>query len=193
MLTALIVAVVVALGALVRGGSLHDLAETEFRWTPLLYGALMLQIGFNVWNPSWLEGGGALAVVLASNVGVAFWLVVNRALPGLFLAGAGMALNVFVIAANGAMPVLERSAELAGVTQSLDDAGLKHERLGDGTFAPWLADVIPVPPTHEVLSVGDVVLAMGLAQLVAGRMTQHKKGRHRKQEEKTGASTPASG
>ncbi|MDQ3958090.1 MAG: DUF5317 domain-containing protein [Actinomycetota bacterium] len=189
MLTALAIALVVGLVALARGGSLHDLAETTFRWTPLLFAGLALQIVFGAWAPSWLDRRGALAVVLLSNLAVAVWLVVNRRLPGLLLAGAGMALNVLVIVSNGAMPVLDRSADAAGVSQSLDDAGLKHERLDDDTVLPWLGDAIPVPPTREVLSVGDVVLALGLAQLVDARMTAHKKGRHRAGK----GSSPASG
>ena len=178
MLTALVIAVLVGVAARVRGGSVHDLAETTFRWTPLLVAGLVVQLVFVYWDPEWLGDAGGLAVVLGSNAAVAVWLVANRALPGLTLAGAGMALNVLVIAANGAMPVLERSAEAAGVARSLEDASLKHEILDDDTVLPWLGDVIPIPPFKEVLSVGDVVLALGLARVVDARMMAHRKPRH---------------
>ncbi|MDQ3951498.1 MAG: DUF5317 domain-containing protein [Actinomycetota bacterium] len=178
MLTALVLAVLTGVAARLRGGSLTGLAETTFRWTPLLVAGLVLQITFLYWDPEWLGESGGLAVVLASNVAVAVWLVANRTLPGLLLAGAGMALNVLVIGANGGMPVLEESAERAGVQQSLDDAGIKHERLDDDTVLPWLGDAIPVPPFKEVLSVGDVVLALGLCRVVDARMTIGKRPRH---------------
>ena len=194
MLTALVLAVLTGVAARLRGGSLNDLAETTFRWTPLLVAGLVLQIAFLYWDPEWLGDGGGLAVLLASNVTVAVWLFVNRSLPGLLLAGAGMALNVLVIALNGAMPVLVSSAEKAGVPQSIGDASIKHERLDEETVLPWLGDAIPVPPFKEVLSVGDVVLALGLCRLVDARMTSGKRPRHRVEEGKAeGGPRSASG
>ena len=184
MLTALVLAVLTGAAARLRGGSLTTLAETTFRWTPLLVAGLVLQVTFLYWNPGWLGDGGGLAIVLASNLTVAVWLFVNRSLPGLLLAGAGMALNVLVIAVNGAMPVLPSSAERAGVTQSLEGTSIKHERLDEDTVLPWLGDAIPVPPFKEVLSVGDVVLALGLCRLVDARMTIGKRPRHRAVEGK---------
>lgn len=178
MLTALVVAVAAGIVARLRGGSVDELAETTFRWTPLLLAGLVVQIGFIYWDPPWLGEAGGLAVVLVSNAVVGAWLYANRVLPGLTLAAAGMALNVVVIAANGAMPVLERSAKAAGVTRSLEDAGLKHEPLDEDTVLPWLGDAIPIRPFQEVLSVGDVVLALGLARLVDARMMARKQPRH---------------
>lgn len=182
MLTALVLAVLTGIVARLRGGSLTGLAETTFRWTPLLVGGLVLQITFLYWDPEWLGDGGGLAILLASNAAVAVWLAANRTLPGLLLAGAGMALNVLVIAVNGAMPVLESSARRAGVPQSIEGSSIKHERLDEDTVLPWLADAIPVPPFKEVLSVGDVVLALGLCRVVDARMTIGKRPRHSAEE-----------
>lgn len=178
MLTAFVVALAAGVGARLRGGSVQDLAETTFRWTPLLVAGLFVQIGFVYWDPPWLGEGGGLAVILLTNLAVAAWLVVNRTLPGLLMAGVGMALNLLVITANGAMPVLESSARTAGVTESIEDASLKHEALDDDTVLPWLGDVIPVRPFEEVLSLGDVVLALGLARVVDARMMSGKRARH---------------
>lgn len=188
MLTALALAALTGVAARLRGGSLDGLAETKFRWTPLLVAGLVLQIAFLRWEPEWLEDGGGLAVVLVSNLTVAVWLFANRTLPGLLLAGAGMALNVLVIGLNGAMPVLQASAERAGVTESIESTSLKHELLDDDTILPWLTDVIPVPPFQEVLSVGDVVLALGLCRVVDARMMVGKRPRHSAAEEAKSAS-----
>jgi hypothetical protein len=177
-LTAFALALLAGIVARLRGGSLNDLAETTFAWTPLLVFGLVFQIVFVYWDPDWLGEAGGLAVILVSNLAVGAWLFLNRALPGLGLAAAGMALNLLVIVANGAMPVLEGSARTAGVDQRLESAGLKHERLDDDTVLPWLGDAIPVPPFREVLSVGDVVLALGLARVVEARMMAGRKARH---------------
>ena len=45
------------------------------------------------------------------------------------------------------------------------------------TALRWLGDVLPIRPFEEVLSLGDVLLALGLAYLINARMTQSP-GRH---------------
>jgi hypothetical protein len=169
---AIILLVVIALAtvvALVRGGSLDRLAETEFRFGPLLLIALVAQFGLDLWNPPWLNETGDLAVLLVTNLAVAIFLFVNRHLPGLLLAAAGMLLNVIVITANGGMPVSERAAEIAQMP--ITEIGIKHELLTDQTRLPWIADVIPVPVVHRVISAGDILLMSGIALLVYGRAT----------------------
>lgn len=167
MLLPLIAAVLAAVAGRLRGGSLESLAGTPFRWPLLLWAGLVLQITFDVWDPDWLGSTGGLIVILATNVLVAGFLAVNWHLPGMVLAAVGTLLNVLVIAANGAMPVSLPAAENAGIR--FREMGIKHEILDAGTRLPWLADVIPVPGLGVLISVGDVVLAMGLAWLVYRR------------------------
>jgi hypothetical protein len=175
MLSALILAVLAVGVGLLRGGSLDSLANTRFRWTSLLIAGLGAQLVLQIWSPSWLGDAGELAVLLGSNLLVALFLFGNRRLPGVTLAVGGLLLNVAVIGANGAMPVFEGAAEEV----SLAGAGPKHEPLTDDTLLPWLADVIPVPVVNEILSIGDVLLALGIAQLVYSRATWHVRARHR--------------
>lgn len=178
MLTTIIAIVVIGGLAVARGGSLSALANTKLRWAWLLLIGFALQIGFDRWSPEWLDADGELAVLLGSNALVAAFVIANRHLAGMLLAGLGLTLNVLVIASNGAMPVSERAAEDVGIEKSLDDAGLKHERLTDDTVLPWLGDVIGVPVLKEVLSVGDVVLTLGIVRLVYARTTSNRRGRH---------------
>lgn len=177
MLTVAAVTLAVAILALARGGSLEAIANTRFRAGWVLFTGLVAQLALDVWRPEWLPEGGELGVLLGSNALVAAFLIVNRRLPGMALAGVGLLLNVAVIGSNGAMPV-DRNA-VAGIGITMEGAGPKHEPLHDGTVLPWLADVIPVTPTREILSVGDVVLAGGIARLVYARATWRRRGRHR--------------
>ncbi|HJR45502.1 MAG TPA: DUF5317 family protein [Actinomycetota bacterium] len=170
MILALVVAVIAAVFGLIRGGSLDALSQTKLRWLPLLFGALVFQAGFDLWNPDWLSDTGDLAVLLVSHVAVAVFFALNWKLAGMALAAAGFVLNVIVIAANGAMPVSQRASELAGL-EDVGELGVKHELLDDGTAVPWLADVIPVPGTGKVVSLGDVLLAAGIGWLVYRRTT----------------------
>lgn len=168
-----VVAVAVAF-ALVRGGSLDALARTQFRWLSVLFGALVVQAAFDIWDPSWLDDTGDVVILVGSNVAVAVFLAVNWSLPGMPVASAGMLLNAIVISANGAMPVSSRSAQIAGHEGPLTDAGFKHELLGPDTLLPWLGDVIPIPVLQTVISVGDVLLALGIGWLVFRRMTSRR-------------------
>ena len=166
MLVALVVAVVAALVGRLRGGSFEGLAATSFRAPAVLWAGVAIQIGIDVWDPEWLGEGAALAVLLGTNALVAVFLALNHRFPGMIVAAAGMALNVIVIAANGAMPVSRSGA--AGVR--LEDLGFKHEFLDESTRLPFLADVIPIDFLRTLISAGDVVLAAGIAWFVYGRM-----------------------
>jgi Family of unknown function (DUF5317) len=168
----------IALGVgLLRRGSLDRLASTHFRFLWLLWIGFAIQIGAQIWSPDWLTDRWELSVLLVSNGLVAAFLVANFRLPGIALAGTGLLLNVLVIGLNGAMPVAEEASDSAGIGRSLDQAGLKHERLDADTLLPWLGDVLPIPILREVLSIGDILLASGIAYLIYARMTQHP-GRH---------------
>ena len=174
-----IAALAIALGlGLWRGGSLEALADTRLRWVALLAEGLLIQLVFDLWDPPGLSRAGALAVLLISNAAVAAFLMLNRQVPGMLLIAVGVLLNTVVITANQAMPVSVTAAAQADLDPPpavSDD--LKHERLDSDTRLAWLADVIPVPGVKEVLSVGDVVLACGVARLVYMQTTSRKRAR----------------
>ena len=178
MITFVLAAVIAGIAAILRGGSLKALADTQFGWLWLLFAGLALQLGAQIWSPEWLEGGAGPAVIVASNLLVVGFLIANRRIPGVILIGVGLALNVIVIAANGAMPVSATAARNAGVEPPGPGVGdVEHELLDDGTKLPWLGDVLSFPGIPGVFSVGDVVLALGVGQLVYRRATWNKRPR----------------
>ena len=168
--------VVIGLGALAiglwRGGSVHALADTRVRWLLLLFEGLLIQVAFDVWDPPGLTPALAVAVLVISNVAVAAFILINVRIAGMLLIGAGLVLNTVVITANGAMPVSAGASATAGLEPPSDsDDDLKHERVTEDTTFGWLADVIPIPGLKEVLSVGDLVMAAGIARLIYARTT----------------------
>src|SRR5919109_747614 len=149
MLIALILATgAVALG-LAREGSLEALAATPLRGVWLLFCGLGLQLTASLWSPPWLTRPWALLVIVLSNLGVA--------------------LNPLVIVANGVMPVSPGAARLAGIESTPGALALRHQEMTAETALPWLGDIIPMPGLREVLSVGDLLLAAGIAFLVYAR------------------------
>ena len=105
---------------------------------------------------------------MASQGLVAAFILLNRKITGLTLAALGLGLNALVVATNGAMPVSPVAVEAAGA-ESLSDprhveqgVHLRNEEMTDQTRLAPLADVIPIPPFNKVVSLGDLVLAVGL-------------------------------
>lgn len=179
---------VVALGvALLRGGSLDSLANTQFRWLVYLWVGLAIQVAYSFLPLDNLSKGRAVLVLLLSYVMVTAFFVANHRLPGMRIAVAGMALNIVVIAANGAMPVSLWAAEQIGAEDpNFDSGGIKHEAMTDDTVLGFLGDVIPIPGAGEVISIGDIVLAAGIAQLVYARATAKPKKRKGRSEVSAG-------
>ena len=156
---------VALVAALALGGSLNDLASVSFRHPWLVFIGLLVQSAALFFDGR-LTDAAAFSLVLASMCLIASFLLLNIRIAGMGLAAAGLLLNVLVIAVNGAMPVHEASASAAGMPITEQEAGVKHEVMDRSTALPWLGDAIPLRPLRTVLSLGDVLLASGLALFV---------------------------
>jgi hypothetical protein len=175
MLLVAVAAVGVAVISWIRGGTLEALAATRFRWSGLVFEGLLIQLAFSLWSPPGLSRTDAVWVLVLSNVAIGAFILANARLPGMLLAGLGLLLNLAVITANGAMPVSTDAASAAGVDPPREGSAFKHERMDSETAMPWLGDVVPVPGIGEVWSVGDFLLAAGIARLVYARMLTRKR------------------
>jgi hypothetical protein len=158
--------------ARVLGGRLSALEHLPLRGWPLLAGTLAAL---------WLGTGAALAGLPAPLhwLGLATaaactlaYCATNRAVHGTGLVGAGLLLNALVVMLNGGMPVSVHAADRAGLSHAEAIADPRHVPAGDNTHLAAFADVVPVPiPLHpEVASAGDLLVAAGLAQLLATAM-----------------------
>ncbi len=165
----MVLVVLTVAGALVvgwlRGGRLHHLAQAPIRAGAFVGVAALAQVV----NALALTGAAAAAVTLVSEAALLWFLWCNRLLAGALLAAIGSALNTAVIVANGAMPV-SREAMLAISRHPDEVASGRHRLLTDSDVLPALADVIALPLLRTIVSVGDVVLAAGLALLVMDLM-----------------------
>jgi len=180
-LAVLIIAVLTTVIALLRGGSLESLAATKVKWLWLVWVGLIAQVGFRIFEPSWLTDTWGLIVLASTNLVIVWFMVLNRQQPGMILVAVGLLMNLVVITANEAMPVSDYVFEVIDIDESaLDSAGFKHERMTGETVLPWLGDVVPIPPLREVWSIGDFVLAAGIGYFVWARtLAERKRGRHR--------------
>jgi hypothetical protein len=169
-LASLLVAVVASYA---RGGRMHRIAEAPLRWSGLLFAGVAVQVFVDVgavrgFLPS--AGWASYGLLLASQLLVVGWVAGNWHLPGTRLVTLGLVLNALVIGANGAMPVDPDAIRALGIEGATVSGG-KHVLLDEGTRFPWLADIWPIPPLRSIISVGDVVLAVGLIPLAHALMT----------------------
>lgn len=162
--------------AVLRGGRLANLGDIQLRMWWLLPLGFLLQIATN-WIPQsepWADPAG-LGLILASFVPLLTLVILNRGRTGMWLAGVGVLMNFSVIALNQGMPVLE---EAALVASGFSDEALavadsyKHVMLDSSSRLSFLADVIPIRFANQgqVVSLGDVFLAVGLARFLESEL-----------------------
>jgi hypothetical protein len=163
----LVFAALLILGTVpLAGGSLAVLADTPLRGAWIVLLALAVQILI----VSVLPGldPDVFRPVHAATYGLLGWFLwLNRGLPGVWLIAAGGLANAVAIVANGGV--------MPAASGALATAGLPAEKPGEfansaAVHAPslgWLGDVFAVPeawgPAANVFSIGDVVIAIGLA------------------------------
>lgn len=172
-----VVVLLVALGlGYATGGNLERLGGLGLRQARLVGAAVVVQLaGGGVGGPFYPVGLAASALL------VAVFLAHNRGVRGTGLVALGLLSNALVVGVNGAMPVSADASGRAGISTQdlLSGADPRHELAGPSTQLRQIGDVIPVLlPVHpEVVSVGDVLVAAGLAQLVVVGMRRRGAGR----------------
>jgi hypothetical protein len=176
--------------ASVRGGRLRHLAELPL--PALLLAPVWAAAGLEL-AAGYVPAERRFAVTLASYFLVAGflgpYLVVlrRRRIAGGVQAGVGLLalgwlLNLLPIVANGGMPVSRHALARAGLAWigNVHHGYLyKHVPLGSGTHLGALGDLVPIPlwPVGIVVSVGDLVLAVGFFVFVLAALRPRPQGR----------------
>jgi hypothetical protein len=159
------VALVVALG-----GRLGNLGTVELHGKPAIIGAFGLQLLVVTVAPHAFPHAVASAIHLASYALAIVFVYANRHLPNLWIAALGGTSNFLAITANGGtMPASKSALAAAGLSTAksgFDNSGaVAHARLA------FLGDIFSFPkalPLANVFSVGDVLLLIGAAAMLAG-------------------------
>ena len=194
----LVLVAAVAVG-LVAGGSLRRFEDVRLRWWPLaLIGLAMQSVGLPFLDDR-LREGVELALLIGSYLPLLVFVWANRRLPGAWLIGLGLLSNFLVISVNGGMPVTRDAIVASGQAEHIPtlvaDEDPKHHLATDDDVLVFLADAIPIPgPFGQVVSVGDLVLYLGVGWLVVGVMrgggAAATPGPSRRPDEAPGAAPP---
>jgi hypothetical protein len=170
----LLVAVAVGLWAgAVAGGRLGNVQYLRLTQAWLVLVALAIQLV--VFSPLSAPLGAHVVVslhLLSYALLLAFALL-NRHNVGVLITAAGVACNALAIALNGGyMPATRGALRTAGHLYAGDTSN--NSRLAEhGARLLFLSDVLAVPhalPLANVFSIGDVLVAGGVAILLAGAM-----------------------
>ena len=163
----LVVLSLTVLGVRITTGNLDGLARLHLRRLDVLLVGFVIQT-LVVSFPGLVPGGPSRIVHVASYGALAAFLWCNRHVAGMGLVALGGAANLAAILANGGvMPASAAALRRAGMPLTSDfanSAHVAHARLG------FLGDVFAIPrslPLANVFSIGDVILAIGFAVVVA--------------------------
>lgn len=149
------------------GGRPAGLATIRLRWSWVILSGLLVQVVLFSEPVSARIGDLGPPIYVASTAAVLTAVLVNRAVPGLAVVVAGAASNLAAIIANGGyMPADPGAvASLGGA----DLAGYSNSAIvAEPALAP-LIDRFALPtwlPFTNVFSVGDVLIAVGIATTI---------------------------
>jgi hypothetical protein len=173
----LVLAIIIGLVAgAARKGRLRSVAGTHIASLPLFVVAVAIGVivdQVELPQPGWW----ALAGLVAS---LAF-VMRNLMIVGMAVIGVGVIANLVPIALNGATPVRADALVEAGMitADEVDRVALSgpRELTDDATVAGWLGDTIPLALADQVVSFGDLIILVGVADVVANLMMRRRRRR----------------
>ena len=178
-LSAIVLALLV--GAL-AGGGIPRLAELRLKWLWVLGLALALRIAAYAARQWGFDQQLPIGAFFVFDYLLIFvWLWGNWRVPGLQVAAVGIGLNTLAVIFNGGqMPVWTGALRAAGLTPADIGRDPFHFLMSTATVADFVrgggifGDVVPfpVPYLRDVVSIGDVLLALGIFWAIVSSMTR---------------------
>ena len=176
-----VIALALVTGAL-AGGGIPRLADLRLKLIWVLLLALGLRVGAVLLfgtdvGPSLPIG----ALFIAAYLLLFVFLAANYRVPGLQVAAVGVGLNTLAVILNaGRMPIWANAFVAAGFSPEALIGDPFHFLLATDTVADFVSqggvfgDVvpIPIPVIRDVISIGDILLAMGIFWAIVYSMTR---------------------
>jgi hypothetical protein len=172
------------LAGFAKRGSLASLSAVQISWTPVLLISLavgMIPFLFDI------ESAPRQAFQLSSHAGILAFMLANievakgPARVGFIAIASGWFLNFLCIALNGGMPLSLWAWREAGGTGPVTPGrgGFFKGSIADAsTKLRPIGDVIPVRLVQQVISIGDILILLGIAVVIYGGMTQARVRKH---------------
>jgi len=171
----LVLAVIIGFAAgLIRRGRLRSILGVRIASLPLL--ALAIGIGFatdqfDLPQPGWWAFAGLVAALI--------FTIRNLMIVGMAVIGVGIIVNLVPIVLNGATPVRVEALVEAGMVETgdLDRVVVSGARAiaDEDTRLGWLGDTIPIAVADQVVSFGDLIMLIGVANTIANLMLRRRR------------------
>ncbi|MCJ7436879.1 MAG: DUF5317 domain-containing protein [Acidimicrobiia bacterium] len=180
--------VAAAIVVLVTWGDPRRLARLKISGVWLLFVGLAIQVGIEVIDipKDQIETLG-YGLLMASYAFILAFCFVNLSTRGFGVIAVGIALNALVIGLNQGMPTGAIGNDPAGnrVEKPIEQS-VKHRPESDSDLLGFLGDKIVLPePFDEVLSAGDLVIAVGICELAYFGTRRRRRGSGRAQPRAT--------
>jgi hypothetical protein len=151
---------------LVTRGSFRQLLRLRIQsiWMVVLALGIQIVLEFVDLPKDRLDDLG-FALLMASYGLLLAFCFVNLHVPAMWIVALGVALNALVIGLNQGMPTRDREVTTASgrTVEEPIERSVKHRPESDDDLLPFLGDQIVIPePIEEVISFGDIVLAIGI-------------------------------
>lgn len=150
------------------GGRLERLGDVHFAWGWLAIAGLFAQVILFSGPVADSIGDLGPALYVASTAAVLVAVLRNWRIPGLALVALGAASNLAAITANGG--VMPASPGAAAALEAQADPGFSNSVVMADPALRLLTDIFVLPdwvPLANVFSVGDVLIGVGVAVVIA--------------------------
>ena len=166
MVSLAIVAGIALLLVLVTGGSFRQLFRMRIQAIWMVVVALAIQILLAVVDiPADRLDDLGFGLVMVSYAFLLAFCFVNLRVPMMWVIALGFALNALVIGLNRGMPTADREVTTRSgrTVEEPIERTARHRPESDDDLLPFLGDRLRVPdPVDELLSVGDIVIGIGV-------------------------------
>ena len=172
-----------AIAGLATGGRFAQLGSAHLRAIPLLVIGAVVQV-LVLGRVITASTPIVVLLLVATYAALAGFAIANLGRGGMGVILAGIILNAIPIALNSGMPVEATAIVRARIAKPTDlpllDFGAKRHLAAAGDHLRILDDRFPEWVTHHVLSIGDLVIAVGVGAVTAGLLhpgTGRRRGR----------------
>lgn len=174
---------IAALIVLATRGSWTRLIHLPIKGSLFFFAGLSIQIALEYvdFAPNRVETTG-YALLMLSYVFLLAFCLVNLPLRGMGVIAFGIALNVIVIGLNQGMPTRAVGLDAQGnrIEKPIEQT-VKHRPASDDDLLGFLGDEILLPqPFDALISVGDIVLAIGICELAYYGSRTRRRGRRQR-------------
>jgi hypothetical protein len=156
---------------LLLGGRPAGVARLQFRWPWLIIGGLLVQVVLFTDQVASIVGSLGPPIYVGSTLLVFLGVLRNIDIGGMKIVALGAASNLAAIVANGGyMPAGRGALEALGKT---DPTIYSNSATVDHPALEPLTDIFALPawlPSANIFSVGDVIIAVGVAAVIVAAM-----------------------